>query len=190
MKIDQEYLKTRLSYDPGTGSFVWKQKAGDGRSIRMWNTRFAGKQAGCLQAVPNSDLKYLKIGIDSIVYYAHRLAWLYITGEMPKLIDHRDCDGLNNSFANLRVATTSQNCMNSSIQKSHALGIKGVGLSKSGRYSSTIRAHNQVYWLGTFDTKEEAAEAYRLASIRYHGDYGRFNNSIRRHSMATSMILQ
>jgi hypothetical protein len=39
---------------------------------------------------------YLAICIDSKYYYAHRLAWMYVYGEFPKVIDHIDANKENN----------------------------------------------------------------------------------------------
>ena len=69
------------------------------------------------------------MSIDGAVYYEHRLAWVYMKGDdqpMPR-IDHRDLDGTNNAWDNLRAATGSQNMANS-VRRS-ALGLaKGIGL--------------------------------------------------------------
>lgn len=58
------------------------------------------KQIG---STKNSRVPYILVGIDGKQYYGHRLAWLYMTGEEPKdIVDHKDGNGLNNKWENLR----------------------------------------------------------------------------------------
>ena len=106
--ITQEYLKSVLSYDPETGIFTWKYRQGlIGKKI-SWNTRYSEKQAGTIDPVG-----YLGIAIEYKRYYAHRLAWLYMTGELPKkYIDHLNGNKSDNRFLNLREATNSENQQN------------------------------------------------------------------------------
>lgn len=66
--ITQEYLKSRLDYDPDTGGFRWKYHS-DVRPCR--NSRYGGKLAGGI----NAD-GYIVIGVNGERHMAHRLAWL------------------------------------------------------------------------------------------------------------------
>lgn len=160
--ITQEFLKSNLDYDPLTGVFKWKYCS---TKRKEWNTRFAGKIAGYKR--PNGYIEILD-------HLAHRLAWVFMMGEWPKYhIDHIDGNETNNKFDNLRDATPSQNQCNHPIRKDNKLGIKGVYLSKIGKYVVSIQVNKKGYWLGTYDTIEEATEVRRLAVIKYHGDFGR-----------------
>lgn len=100
-----------LDYDPVTGIFLWKLPVG--------NTS-TGKQAGTLK--PDG---YIRIQVNGRLYYAHRLAWLMAYGEWPSnIIDHIDGDRKNNSLANLRNATLTEN--NRSRKRVSAKYKKGV----------------------------------------------------------------
>lgn len=56
---------------------------------------------------------YLACKIDNRGYLVHRLAWLYETGAWPAGdLDHKNRRRTDNRFANLRVATLSQNGFN------------------------------------------------------------------------------
>ena len=70
-------LKSLLHYDEATGIFTWlvDQKR---RQVK------SGDIAGTLQ-----KNGYIEIGLMNQRHYAHRLAWYYVTGEWPRLIDHK-----------------------------------------------------------------------------------------------------
>lgn len=95
----------------------------------------------------------------------------FVTGR--KFIDHRDQDPLNNRKNNLRRATQSQQLMN---QKSHSeTGFRGVE-KHNKKYAARIKAENKRYFLGTFETKKEAAIAYNKGALKYHGEFACLNN--------------
>ena len=94
--LTQEYLKSILDYDLDTGIFTWK--------INKAKRTKIGDIAGW------SYNGYREIEINDKKYKAHRLAWLYVYGEMPnKLIDHIDGNRSNNKISNLREATLDGN---------------------------------------------------------------------------------
>ena len=90
------------------------------------------------------------------------------------LVDHRDGNGLNNTRANLRIATFAENARNARLRKDNVSGYKGVYLeSSSGRWKAGIRIGGKHHSLGYFATPESASAAYRDASARLHGEFGR-----------------
>jgi hypothetical protein len=156
-KVTQEQLKTLLDYDPRTGVFRWRE----GRSNIA-----EGDVAGCKRKDG-----YILIGIDGIVYLAHRLAWLYMQGKWPpRGIDHRNTDKGDNRWRNLRLATTSQN--NCNARARGKIPFKGVS-RKRNKFKASIWINKKHHWLGCFDTPEEAHVAYCLASKRLHGEFSR-----------------
>jgi hypothetical protein len=91
-------------------------------------------------------------------------------------VDHISMDKLDNRKANLRVCSTAENQCNRGLQRNNTSGLKGVTYYKANRkWGSSINKNKKKHFLGLFDTPEEAAEAYREASIELHGEYGRFN---------------
>jgi hypothetical protein len=79
--ITQDYLKTRLQYDPLTGIFTWKLRPGNERTINSWNARYAGKEAGTIREInKDTGLSYNFINLDGKICRAHRLAWFYEYG--------------------------------------------------------------------------------------------------------------
>jgi len=90
------------------------------------------------------------------------------------VVDHISTDGLDNRRANLRLATTAQNNLNSRVRRDCVSGLKGAFYDKrSDTYYSRIKVDGCYKWLGSFATAEEAAEAYAKASAMYHGEFGR-----------------
>lgn len=168
-RLSTAALHSMLAYDKKTGIFVWKVRPECGRA---WNTRYAGKVAG-YKAAPDEAHYYWNIRIHDYPFCAHILAWKYITGRWPKvLIDHKDNDGLNNRWSNLREANKQQNSVNSGCSKNNKLGLKGVSFSH-GRFRATIGINGKQIWLGYHDTPQAAHEAYVAAAKKYHGEFAR-----------------
>jgi hypothetical protein len=153
-----ERLKELLHYDPDTGHFTW---LADFRHQHK-----SGDRAGTLCH------GYRRIKIDRVLYYEHRLAWLYMCGEFPpKHIDHADMDRANNRWSNLRLATRSQNQANRPT--TNKIGLKGVKKISDGRYEARIQFGTTRIFLGTFSTPEAANAAYYAAAREAYGDFAR-----------------
>ena len=107
--LTAERLREVLNYDPQSGEFRRRVDRGRGRGHRWKAGTIAGRKA-----------QYIHINIDYALYAAHRLAWLYMTGEWPSRgIDHIDRDKHNNAWSNLRLADKSQNAMNSKMRSTN-----------------------------------------------------------------------
>jgi hypothetical protein len=90
-------------------------------------------------------------------------------------VDHIDGNGLNNRRSNLRLASKSNNAMNSKKRSDNKSGFKGVCLHKtSGKWRSYITINKHQRSLGYYDTPEEAHEAYRRAAMELYGEFARF----------------
>jgi hypothetical protein len=128
------------------------------------------------QSNPESQkLKYRRIGIFGKLYLEHRLAWLYMTGELPIEVDHKDGNGVNNKFKNLRSATTPQNRANSRKSVKNTSGFKGVSFYVGrGKWVAEIQFNGKRKRLGYFDTPEEAHKAYCVAADKVHGEFANY----------------
>src|SRR5438874_447160 len=97
--ISAAELRRVIAYSPETGELRW---------LKNINSRArAGALAGAKSSLKSKP--YLRLRIDGQLYYAHRLAWLYVHGDLPEMIDHVSGDTLDNRMVNLRKATRQQN---------------------------------------------------------------------------------
>ncbi len=151
-----------LSYDPETGILRWNESK-RGRKTGK------GGLAGCWGE------GRLFITINGVQCQGHLLAWVIFYGEWPsRLIDHRDMNTSNNRIDNLRLATGSENNANCRKRAHNTSGMKGVGWDKQkSKWYSKISFQRKHYWLGYFDTKDEAHAAYVSAAKKIHGEFAR-----------------
>lgn len=174
----QEYLRECFDYDPETGVLIWRErpvghfiapKRGADIIARAWNKKMSGTQAGAVSATPTGK-RYIKLGLggNGRTVNAHSVIWKLVTGYEPlNEIDHRDGDGTNNRWDNLRDATHAQNGANHPGWRDRYLP-KGVSRADK-RFRARISVRGEVTMLGRFDTPEEAHAAYCEAAERLHG---------------------
>lgn len=161
--LTRERLKELLWYNPYTGLFFWQ--------VHHPRTRVtAGDIAGCIHRTH----RYICIKIDKKLYMAHRLVFLYMTGKWPKdQVDHINRNRKDNRWCNLREATNQQNAANRRAHPTNRIGLKGVILSSNGKYIGQIKVNQKTKQLGSFDTPEEAHDAYCKAAKEAFGEYAR-----------------
>ena len=148
-----------LHYDPATGVFIWR--------VKTAKKVVVGAQAGGLNVAG-----YVVISVLGQTEYAHRLAWLYMTGERPDIIDHADGNRSNNRWSNLRSASMSQNILNAKIAKNNTSGHKGVSWHKAaGKWSATVWIDGVQKYLGLYETVEDAGAAYEEAVKLRHPEF-------------------
>ena len=154
--LTQERLKELLHYDPETGFFT--------RIKSTCNVNKVGVRCGALH-----HSGYIELMVDSKNYRAHRIAWLYMTGEFPKhYIDHINGVKNDNRFCNLRDVTKQTNAQNEIRARKHN-STKFLGVSKRGnKFHSTITINGKHKHLGFFNTAEEAHAAYIEAKRIHH----------------------
>lgn len=145
--LTQAKLKQLLRYDPMTGKFTRLVSYGHGVSV--------GDIAGS-----TNNQGYESIRVLGKAYAAHRLAWLYMEGVWPNIIDHingvRNC----NKWANLREATNSINNQNRhKANRTSAVGLLGV-TSCGKRFRANIHCDGKKLHIGVFVTAEDAYAAY------------------------------
>ena len=161
--LTTEHLRRVLLYDPHTGLWKWRE-SGKGRP----------KEPDWWPGTPIAK-GYLSITIGRLGYYAHRLAFLYMTGEWPKhQADHIDGDRSNNCWSNLRDATGSQNKYNTGLRGHNTTGFRGVYFRKNeGKWHARIKVGDRRINLGLFSSPEEASRAYEKAAQENFGEYYR-----------------
>lgn len=134
-------------------------------SAKPWSYSPASERLG--YAVARFGQKIVKL---------HRFVWSNRGLPLPSAIDHRNGDGLDCRFANLRVATSKENIRNRRLDIDSTVGFKGVTVSSPGRaYRARIRVDGDLVSLGTFGDPTDAARAYDAAAIKYFGEFARLN---------------
>lgn len=151
-----EVLRQHFSYDPETGILRW--------------TEYASKQASRIKsgAIAGRLLNgYVQIRFKGLAYMGHRLIWAIHTGSDPEYrqVDHKNHLKSDNRWVNLRLATHGQNQANTPRWAHNPL----AGTRKIGRKYQTKCSGG---YLGTFDTEQEAHNAY----VKWHREqYGEFS---------------
>lgn len=154
--MNADELRRLLHYDPDSGVFTWKLTRGRAN---------AGDKAGYLRAIG-----YVVIRFGGRHEYAHRLAWVWMTGEQPpKEIDHINGNRGDNRWTNLRASSPSHNMQNVRKAWSHNKSTGLLGAYRNGRrFRAVIRANGRNLFIGAFDTADEAHAAYLKAKRELH----------------------
>lgn len=147
----REFLLREFNYDPNTGVFTHAYYK-SGRAVK---DQVAG-------TVNNKGYRMLRC--QDIMISASRAAWLIVTGDDPAdyIVDHIDRNKQNNAFSNLRLATDNTNQWNRGARGWH---------KKNNRYAACIRHFGKLIHIGTFDTAEQAQQAYRAKALELRGEY-------------------
>ena len=154
-------LKELLHYCPATGNFTWIKKANHKISV--------GKKAGHL-----SSRGYIAIRIDGRQYQAHRLAALYMTGNMPpEDIDHINHQKTDNRWDNLRLVSRAENNKNRPVMRNNKTGVVGIS-HYDGFWEAGIRVNRKRYHLYYGRDFFEACCARKSAEIEhgFHTNHG------------------
>lgn len=152
-----EQIRERINYNPETGIITW-------RTIKGTKTK-VGQIAGNVHAAG-----YTRVRIDDVMYKAHRLAWVWMTGNWPSgIVDHINRNNADNRFCNLRVVTHKQNIENNNGQGYRSRsGVKGVYWhNQSKKWRSQICHFQKVIHIGLFNSIEEAQKARIAAELKY-----------------------
>lgn len=161
--LTQARLRELVRYDPEIGTFM--------RLVRTSNNKI-GDVADAIH-----HNRYRRISVDGKSYWAHRLAWFYMTGEWPhQQIDHRNgvCD--DNRWLNLREATIAENHQNQAARRANNSGLLGVGWDAARKnWIARIKNRGRTTNLGRFADKHAAHAAYLAAKAKLHT----FNPTVR-----------
>lgn len=155
--LSAERARELFSYDPLTGVLT--------RKITTSTNAKAGSVAGS----PQSN-GYLRVRVGPKLHHAHRLAWLLHTGSWPEnTIDHINGARSDNRIANLRDLPKAVNNQNRRGPSTRVTRTGLAGVSPTGeRFMAKVTTDRRQEYLGTFDTPEDAHQAYLIAKRERH----------------------
>lgn len=116
---------------------------------------------------------YLVTTIKGKQYPLHRLIWLFINKKFPDgIIDHINGNRSDNRIENLRDVNYRINNENRKVIKANKLHSKFLGVGKcKGKYRARINVKGVAIHIGTFETEEEAYNAYISFKAKFHEGY-------------------
>lgn len=176
----------------------WKRTRGrprktpfDKRKVRFfWHMKSIPLTQGMFALVDDSDfdevVKYrwqsVKIyktwyasgRVDGEHLYLHR----FLIGPKPgEKVDHRDRNGLNNCRDNLRICTMSQNQGNRGKNHNNKFGFKGIHPHHK-KWIASMSSGGKSFYIGLFDSPEEAAKAYDSEAELKWGEFAMTNKRL------------
>jgi hypothetical protein len=103
--------------------------------------------------------------------YMHRLLLGLTGGEQT---DHRDGDGLNNRWSNLRKCTSAENLRNRPnlfrTNRDGSARFRGIRFKK-GKWEAQICVNYRLLYLGRYTDASDAAKAYDKAAIQHFREF-------------------
>lgn len=174
--LTQQQLFELVTYDATTGEMHWKKRPlsyfTTRRAWSIWNAQYPGKLMGC------NYQRYRVANICGKTMRIHRLAWLYVYGSLPHMIDHINGDGTDNRIENLREVTHSVNAQNAKRPNDNTSGSIGVSWDKRrSKWRAYITINQKRIELGNYPHKHDAITARLEAATRYgfHPNHGRIS---------------
>lgn len=160
----EEWLRRKFSYDPNTGIV---KNADTGREAGCFD-RDTGYRSICF-----SNVLIRSQGVERYTIGTHRLAWFLAHGNWPNKVDHINLMRDDNRLENLRIANEFENSYNrpKCSRRCHSQH-KGVTWhSRDKVWIARIQVDGKRVHLGEFASEEAAADAYKAAAIRLHGEF-------------------
>lgn len=155
-------LKKKVRVDLENGEVHWD----DGRSRAKY-----GYKVGYIDNNGYKDINVHHKGIRKHVRL-HRFLFYVQYGYLPKLVDHKDRNPLNNKISNLRPISPSGNSINSKMSKRNTTGVKGVYWNKRSKmWQALISINGKLTGIGYFKDKNDAIKARKDAEREHYGIY-------------------
>jgi hypothetical protein len=109
-------------------------------------------------------------------HYMHRfILGLGKRKDDSRVIDHIDGNTLNNTRANLRICTASENARNTRKLEGKASRFKGAQAFQ-GKWQTAINVNGEKHYFGMSDHEVMAAVLYNKHARRLHGEFAKLNS--------------
>ena len=156
--ITQAELKQRVHYDPETGVFIWLQ--------HRWVDK-VGKRAESFEKDKSGFL-----WLDNKKHRTNRLAFLYMSGEIPEKVGFKDNNIENLRWGNLVEVPDSAASYKAKPSSTNTSGYKGVSWSAHAKKWRAMCCHaGKHHFLGHHETPEAAKLAYDAFASRVFGEF-------------------
>lgn len=154
-----------LGYQPETGLFFWTEfKKG----------RRMGHPVGT-----KDSLGYLMVNFNGKTHRLHRLAFLFTSGYLPKIVDHINRDRTDNRLCNIRETNRSGNGSNRTKIKGTTSKYIGVHWDRErGKWSAGVKKNGKTIKRKRFDCEHEAARWRDEYAGEHHGEFAALNNVV------------
>lgn len=157
-------------FDYRDGALYWKERPrADFKTDlawKQWNPKHAGKRAGCWSG------HHATVSISKRHYPLARIIFLWHHGYLPEIVDHADCNPMNNDINNLRAATKADNQRNAGMYAHNTSGIKGVCWHTAAKkWMVQIKVKGKKHYLGIFKDIELAELVAQEAREKFHGAF-------------------
>lgn len=122
--------------------------------------------------INNNKNEYYRVSINGKTKKWHRLVFEFFNGLIPSgmVIDHINNNTLDNRISNLQLVNQIKNIKFQKKRKTNSSGYAGVSWHKRDKkWQAQICNDGKTKHLGSFNSPEEASEAYLAAKIKYHG---------------------
>lgn len=159
--MTQDELHKICHYDMNTGILTWAEFR-NAKALK-------NSPVGCL-----NSKGYLVTNIKNKNYFVHRLIWLYVYGEIPKIVDHINGIKNDNRLVNLRNCTIAESAKNKGLFVNNKTGYKGVSFcNRAKKYQVSCKVNGIKKWLGYFTDPKLASDAYQKYAQLNHGAFHR-----------------
>lgn len=151
---------------------VFKYDSTSGRITRK--VRQGNYKAGTLCVATDYPKRYYTLRYKGHMYLQHRVGWFLHHGtQPPEYIDHINGDGLDNSIANLRAATRSENQCNITVTARSTTGLKGIMPVRDGTlFRAEVCVQGKRYQKHS-KSIEKLQEWVTMKRQELHGEYAR-----------------
>lgn len=152
--LTQERLRKLMTFDQIKGMFYW-------------NPPYSGKRRGIAGSKGKDG--YVRIGIDGQMYYAHKLAFLYMEGTLPvspMRVWHKNGDKRDNRWVNLEVQDELPS-PRASMSTSNPNPDSPVYNGETGKWSATLTLDGETYNMGEYEKEDDARIAINQARVLF-----------------------
>jgi len=90
--------------------------------------------------------------------------------ELKNRLTATDYDRADNLVENTNISVIQGLLSNNKLRRNNTTGVTGVSFAR-GKYWASIGFQGKQYWLGSFETLEEATKVRRNAELEYFGKF-------------------